>query len=302
MYTLALLLKIGEVFMQKILVTGAGGFLASRFYEVYKNKYDIISLKRGDLDITDEAKVIETIRDAKPDYVLHTAALADTGKCEENKELSFAINVKGSINIAKACSLSKAKLLHFSTEQIFNGNVEAGPYSEKSIPVANTTYGKHKLQAEEEIKNILEEAWILRLTWMFGLPERFKKVNSNIVWNVVSAAIKGNSLKIPTNEFRGMTYAYDLLKNIPNIIKVPYGIYNTGSENNLSTYDIAKLVVEELGLSYRIENIIQKDEERYKDLPRDIRISNKKFRNLGIEFLSTEKAIKQCVNDFGMRF
>lgn len=288
--------------MQKILITGAGGFLASRFCDFFKDRYDIIPLKRGDLDITNESRVIEVIKEIRPEYVLHTAAIADTGKCEENKEDSFNINVDGSKNVAKGCSLAGAKLLHLSTEQIFNGNREAGPYSEESIPEPNTTYGKHKLQAEKEINSILEGTWILRLTWLFGFPERYKKVNPNIIWNVVSAALKGRTLRIPTNEFRGMTYVYDLLKNLPAIMEIPYGIYHTGSENNLSTYETAETVVDELGLSYRMSDLILKDEERFRELPRDIRVSNGKLKGLGIEFLSTEEAIRKCIGDFQMRF
>lgn len=288
--------------MEKILVTGAGGFFASRFCDFFKDKYYIVPLKRGDLDITEVNRVIQVIKEIKPDYVFHTAAIADTGKCEENKEASYNINVQGSKNIAKGCSVVGAKLLHLSTEQIFNGNREAGPYSEENTPMPNTTYGRHKLQAEREIQNILEEAWLLRLTWLFGFPERLKKINSNIVWNVLSAALKGNTLRLPVNEYRGMTYIYDLFKNIPDILEIPYGTYHAGSENDLSTYDTGELVVKELGLSYRMSYIIQKDEHKFKELPRDIRITNKKLKSLGIEFLSTEEAIRQCIKDFGMRF
>jgi dTDP-4-dehydrorhamnose reductase len=288
--------------MEKILLTGAGGFLASRFFSHFKDKFIVIPLKRQECDITDENKVISVMKEIRPSYVLHTAAIADTGKCEENKEASYAVNVLGSMNITKACNLTGAKMLHLSTEQIYNGNIEAGPYGEDTIPKPNTTYGIHKLQAEKEIGNILEEAWILRLTWLFSFPERNKKVNSNIVWNVVSASLKGKTLNIPVNEFRGMTYVYDLLDNLPKIVEIPYGIYNTGSENNLSTFDIAQLIVKEMGLKYRQEEIINKDMERYKDVPRDIRISNQKLRSYGIEFMDTEEAVKKCINDFGVRF
>lgn len=288
--------------MEKILITGAGGFLASRFCNYFKDKFIIIPFKRQDLEVTDENKVIAVMKEVKPSYVLHTAAIADTGKCEENKKASYNVNVKGSVNIAKACSVIGAKMLHLSTEQIFNGNVEAGPYVENIVPEPNTTYGKHKLQAEEEIRNILEEAWILRLTWMFGFPERYGKMNSNIVWNVVSAALKGKRINVPVNELRGMTYVYDLLENMAKIMEVPYGVYNAGSENNMSTYNIAELIIKEMGLSYRLDEIIIKDTERYKNTTRDIRISNNKLRSYGVEFLSTEQAVKKCINEFGVRF
>lgn len=285
--------------MEKILLTGAEGFFASRFYEFYKGKYEIIPLKRGDLDIRDENRALELLKFHKPDYVIHTAAVADTKKCEENPEFSYDINVMGTMNIAKACNDVKAKLIYLSTEQLYNGNEESGPYSEeKNPPRPNTVYGKHKLIAEKEIQSLIEEAWILRLTWLFGLPERGCKVNSNIVWNVINAALKGRGIRLPVNEYRGMTYVYDVLKNIEAIFDVPYGIYNTGSENDMSTYEAGSIVLDEIGLGYKIDEIIIKDEDRYKDKPRDLRISNAKFKKAGIEFMETSEAIAKCIKDF----
>jgi len=286
--------------MDKILVTGASGFLASRFCEYYKDKYEIVALKKKDLDIRKEGKVIDILKALKPQYVLHTAAIADTGKCEEDKAASCDINVTGSINIAKGCSLVKAKMINLSTEQIFNGNVEVGPYGEEIEPKPNTTYGKHKLTAEKEIEKILEEKWILRLTWLFGVPERFRKVNPNILWNILDASINGSKLLIPSNEYRGMTYVYDLLKNIEKIMEVPFGTYHTGSENNLSTFDIAEIIVNKLGISHRLNEILEKDHKRYCEKPRDIRITNKKLKNLGIDFLNTEEAISLCIKEFNL--
>lgn len=285
--------------MQKVLISGAAGFFASRFYNLYRDKYNLVPLKRNDLDIRDEKKVLHLIKKIKPDFVLHTAAIADTGMCERDRDSSYNINVLGSINIAKACSIVKAKMIHLSTEQLYNGNAEPGPYSEETIPIPNTIYGMHKLQAEEEINKILEEAFILRLTWLFGFPERYSRVNPNIIMNILSAALKGEKLKIPTNEYRGMTYVYNLLDSIPKILELPYGTYNAGSENNLSTYEIAENVVDELGLSRRKADIIEKDEEKFKDKPRDLRISNKKLKTMGIEFLNTKEAVLRCVKEFG---
>ncbi|MFL0268452.1 SDR family oxidoreductase [Candidatus Clostridium radicumherbarum] len=286
--------------MDKILVTGASGFLASRFCEYYKSKYDITALKKSDLDIRDEKKVSEIFKSLRPQYVLHTAAIADTAKCEEDKAASYDINVTGSINIAKACNLVKTKMINLSTEQIFNGNIEAGPYSEKTEPIPNTTYGQHKLTAEKEIEKILEDKWILRLTWIFGVPERFRKVNPNILWNVVAASISGNKILVPSHEYRGMTYVYDLLKNIEKIMEIPYGTYHTGSENDLSTFDIAEVIVKKLGISHRLNEIIVKDDARYNKQQRDIRITNKKLKKLGIDFLNTEEAISLCIKEFNL--
>ena len=284
--------------IKKILLTGSNGFFASRFYSFYKTIHEILPLTHKDLDITDERKCLEIIQAFNPEYVIHTAAIADTGLCERNPELSHEINVIGSINIAKACSLSKSKLIYLSSEQIFNGNLEPGPYDENHIPTPNTVYGNHKLQAENQLKGIIDELWILRLTWLFGFPEKNCKVSSNILWNVVSSVLKDKKIKLPVNEFRGMTYIYDLIENFHKIFNIPYGTYHTGSENDLSTYDIALIILKEIGIDHNSDTYLEKDTDRYSHSPRDLRISNNKLKKQGIDLPETVVGIKNCIKDF----
>lgn len=286
--------------MKKILITGSNGFLASRFINEFNDTYSIIPINRNALDITDEEVVISLLANHNADYVIHTAAIADTGICENNPDLSFQVNVKASINVAKGCKISNSKLIYLSSEQVYNGNIESGPYNETCTPVPNTVYGKHKLQAEKEIQNLLNDAVILRLTWLFGVPERNRKVNSNILWNVVKSAIKNKPLKLPIHEFRGMTYVYDILDEFPNILNLPGGIYNTGSENNLNTYYAACLILKEIDLEHKIPELLIEDTEKYKDTARDLRISNAKLRNNNIIIGDTSDGIKKCIQDFSL--
>lgn len=283
--------------MKTILVTGKDGFFASRFIEYYKEKYNIIGFSHSDLDITNEKQTVSIISKYNPDYLVHAAAISDTGTCERNPEKSFEVNVKGSINVAKACLKTKAKLIYLSSDQVYNGNDEEGPYDEKSFN-PNNVYGKHKIEAEKEILEIMDNVVILRLTWLFDLPQRHKKTNSNIVWNIVKALMENKAIKFPANEYRGITYVYDLVKNFDKIIDLPAEVYNAGSENNLSTYEVAEKVVAAMGLSCRVREILIKDIERYKEKNRDLRISNNKLKNHGVFFSSTEEAIENCIKDF----
>lgn len=287
--------------MDTILITGADGFFASRFIQYYSDKYNVIGLNHDSLDITDEKETIETIMKYCPTYVVHTAAISDTSKCERNPEMSFNINVRGSLNVAKACNYTNAKLIFLSSDQVYNGNTEVGPYTESLIAVPNTVYGNHKIAAENGISNTIENAVILRLTWLFSLPERCKKVNSNIIWNVVKSALKNEPIKLPANEYRGITYVYDLLKSFDKVLSLPSGLYNTGSENNLSTYEIAKIVLKKIGLGHRVDELLIKDTDRYKVENRDLRISNNKLGKHDILFTSTEEAVTSCIDDFQFR-
>ncbi|HAK43224.1 MAG TPA: NAD(P)-dependent oxidoreductase [Clostridium sp.] len=283
--------------MEKILITGADGFFASRFIEYYRMKYNIIALGRKDLDITDEKKTIEVIERNNPDYVIHAAALSDTGACERNPQLSYDINVKGTINIAKGCKNSNSKLIYFSSDQVYSNNSSSGPYNEESILTPKTVYALHKIEAEKRILELVGEAVILRITWLFSLPERNKRIKSNIIWNVVKCAMENKTIEFPQSDYRGITYVYDLIEVFDRILKIPRGIYNAGSENDLGAYDIAKIVFNELNLADMIEELLVKNNNMH----RDIRISNDKLKTYDVHFPSTEEAVKKCIKDFSFK-
>ncbi|GAM70583.1 dTDP-4-dehydrorhamnose reductase [Vibrio ishigakensis] len=162
---------------KKILITGAKGFFGTRFINRYQNEFEIAGLDVQQLDITDKTAVDATFAELKPDYVIHAAAIAVTDFCNQHPDVAHKVNVQGAINVANACKASGSKLVFISTEQVFNGNPEAGPYTEQDTPVPDTVYGQNKLEAESELKSILEEMWILRFTWLFGLPERNTTIN-----------------------------------------------------------------------------------------------------------------------------
>jgi dTDP-4-dehydrorhamnose reductase len=275
---------------KKILLTGAKGFILSAFYEGYKNKYDIIRTARNkekfvDLDVRDETQVNHVMKTYKPDIVLHAAGITSTEGCENNKTLAYDVNVNGTIYIAKACKAVGARMIFFSTEQVFNGNIERGPYTEEDQPLPNTYYGEAKLMAEEAIKDILEDYVIMRLTWMFGFSKdpQVKNILTDTIYTT-------EDIYVPDNEFRGMSPVETLLDVFPKIMKLPKGVYHLGSENNKSRYFIVKKILE-LVNKKDIEVIISNHEK-----VRDIRLSMKKVNALGINFDETVKAITKTIN------
>lgn len=287
--------------MKKILITGGSGFFASRLAKYYDNKYEILALGKQDLDITDKDNVRSTFEKFKPDYVIHAAAIAVTDFCNKHPEIAHEINVQGAVNVAEASKRVNAKMIFMSTEQIFNGNEESGPYDEKSKAVPDTEYGKNKLEAEGLLKGILDRLWILRFTWMFGMPEKGMNINANILWDSVKDILKGQKIKAPVHEYRGMTYVNDVIENFEQIFEIPYGTYHIGSMNNLSRYDVVKSIIEEMGLASRMNEILIKDEEKYEEHARDIRLNTEKLAHAGISFSTTEDAIKRCIKDYNLK-
>ena len=276
-------------------------FFGTRFREAYHHQFEILSTDVGELNILDKEKVQDALNLFKPDYVVHAAAIAHTGFCNENPDKCREINVTGTLNVASACKRVKAKMVFLSSEQVFNGNAESGPYKETDIPRPNTVYGKNKLEAEELLKGELDEYWILRFTWMFGIPERNQPVAANILWDTVKIALRGKKTKVPCNEYRGLTYIGEVMNQFDRIFDIPHGTYHIGSHNELSRYDIVCLILKELGLDYRIDELIEKDQEKYADKPRDARLNTEKIRRHGFKFSSSSDAIRKCIAEYGLK-
>ena len=286
---------------QRILITGANGFFGTRFIKTHGHQYEILATDVGpkapvELDITDKQAVFAQFEQFKPDFVIHAAAIAVTDFCNQHPEVAHKVNVGGALNIGEACKQYGAKLVFISTEQVFNGNKEAGPYSEAVPPEPDTVYGQNKLEAEGKLKALLDEQlWILRFTWLFGLPERQTSINPNVLWNTLQALVKGEQMAERSNEFRGLTYVHELLAQFPNIFALPYGLYHTGAKNDLSRYEIARHILTELGQEARLDSLLRAVEA---PAPRDIRLDTSKLAAAGVGFTESREALSKCLQEF----
>ncbi|ENC6723441.1 NAD(P)-dependent oxidoreductase [Vibrio harveyi] len=280
---------------KKILITGARGFFGTRFINRYHNEFDILGLDVEQLDITNKSAVDTTFAEFKPDFVIHAAAIAVTDFCNQHPDIAHKVNVQGAINVANACKANGSKLVFISTEQVFNGNIEAGPYSEQDTPVPDTVYGQNKLEAEVELRSILEDMWILRFTWLFGLPERNTTINPNVVWNAMQALTNGEVMQERRNEFRGLTYVHELIEQFPKIFTIPYGTYHTGANNPASRYEIAEHILTELGQQSRLDHLLQVNDARK---TRDVRLNTNKLAGQGVVFTESKAAITKCLQEF----
>lgn len=288
--------------MQKIVITGGKGFLGSRFEKMWEGKYEIKALGSRDLDVADKEAVKSYMEREAPDYVFHAAAIPNQQFCMEHPERARAVNVEGALRMAEACRNCGAKLIFPSTEQLFNGNIERGPYSENDTPAPDTVYGQNKLEVEKKLPDILEEYWVIRLTWLFGLPERNCVPGANILWDTIWAAMHRKQIKASKYEFRGMSDVNAVCRNLEKLFTLPYGIYHFGSNNDAGRYDIVKHILEKIGLNeQQIAEILVEDRSKYtEDHVRDLRLDTKKAAEGGIHFMPTKEAIDHCLEEFGI--
>ena len=280
--------------MKKILITGASGFVGGRIVNAQKDKYTLLTPSHADLDITSANDVEHYIQANKPDIILHLAAISNTGYCEEHPDESYLVNVVSVENLAKSAAKHGAKLVFFSSDQVYNGNLELGLLEEDVTVSPENHYGRHKLLAEQRAMALCKDCVALRATWMYDTERPGMKTHNNFVLNFDKAKENGSPLRFATREFRGITWIEDVVRNIAHTFELPSGVYNFGAENNLNTYDTALEYAHMLGCDP--STIVVADTERFPEHIRNISISMQKaFKasNGKIQFKSTIEGLQE---------
>tara|TARA_Y100000588_G_scaffold248390_1_gene262850 strand:+ start:2521 stop:3438 length:918 start_codon:yes stop_codon:yes gene_type:complete len=152
----------------KVLVTGKGGQLAWELEQTKPDQVELVSFGVEELDISNPAQVNEVLITESPDLVINAAAYTAVDRAETDKEVAYAVNEQGSENLALACKHIGAKMIHVSTDFVFDGT-STTPYQPTDAPNPINVYGDSKLQGDRKISKILGlEASIVRTAWVYS--------------------------------------------------------------------------------------------------------------------------------------
>ena len=288
--------------MKRIAVTGANGFVASVIRMYNQDQYEFLNITRKEIDFSKPETVYPFLMSQDFDVLIHTAANAVTEFCAAHPDLAHKINTEAAIEAAKAAKAKGAKFVFISTEQVFNGRSDKGPFTEEDEPSCVTDYGLCKIETEQFITANLSDYVILRLSSMFGLPMPGVKPSSNFLMRTETAMRTKTPTKFTPNEQRGMTYIMHVADHLSEILNLPSGIYHVTSKNDRTTYDLCRYIAEQLGYSKEeIDQYILPDNERYADRFRDYRLSGEKLKDFGLDFGTVEEDLDRCLREFGRR-
>lgn len=277
--------------MKRILVTGAGGFVGARIMQQISGAAEVIPFPGGRMAHIPREELHELILRLHPDVLLHTAALSDTGYCEAHPEESYRANVSVPLWIAEAAGELNAKLVAFSSDQVYAGLPDTGPFEEDLPLYPANVYGRHKLEAEQRVLELLPSAVLLRATWMYDLPGFGLPIRGNLILNLLRAALRNEPLRFSCRDYRGVTYVRQAVENLPPALELPGGVYNFGCESDYDMYTTARHFCTVLGITPPLEKA---------DWPRSLRMDCRKAREAGIVFDSTFDNVTRCLQDYGV--
>ena len=295
----------------KVLVTGVAGQLGHDVMnELAKRGYDgigsdiaesyagvqdgtaVTSMPYVRLDITEEAAVKKTISEINPDVVVHCAAwtAVDAAEDEENKDKVFAINVNGTRFIAESCKSIAAKMVYISTDYVFDGQGTAPWTADCKDYAPLNVYGKTKLEGELAVSRTLDNYFIVRIAWVFGVN------GNNFIKTMLNVGKKFDTLKVVNDQIGTPTYTSDLARLLVDMIETDkYGYYHATNEGGyISWYDFACEIFKQAGYTTKVNPVTTEEYGISKaKRPFNSRLDKSKLSENGFELLPTWKEALQ---------
>ena len=234
----------------KILITGGKGMLGRTLQRELAG-HEIIVADLPEWDITDDTGFVAKVCEAKPELIVHCAAMTKVDDCETNRDLAFRLNEDGSRNVALAAKACGARLFAISTDYVFSGEPPREPWawSETDIPRPRTVYGASKFAGEQMIQMLLPEAVIIRIAWLYGAG------GPSFVHTMAKfGAQEGAPLKV-VNDQRGNPTS---TKTVADVIKFLMtksdvsGIVHGTCEDQCTWYDLTVELFRLLGLKREV--------------------------------------------------
>lgn len=209
--------------------------------------FDAVGLDLPDIDIADLESVAETLDETNPSVVVNCAAYTDVDGCESQTALAMAVNAEGPGNLASACKERGARLIHVSTDFVFDGR-KGSPYTEDDEPNPISIYALSKLAGERRVAEADGDWAVARTAWLYG------RNGKNFVDSMLHLARQREDLAVVTDQVGSPTWTRDLAVALIALIDANVsGVYHTANAGACSRYEMVEAIVEFAGLGVRLK-------------------------------------------------
>ena len=226
----------------RILVTGASGQLGQEFQNnISKSKDDFYFTDEKELDITNKTHVLNYVSDNQIELIINCAAYTDVSGSETNKNQAIKVNSGGIKNLVEICEEKKIKMIHFSTDYVYNSD-NLSPINEESNINPINYYGISKREGEKIIEKSSSDSIIIRTSWLYSM------YGNNFVKTMIKKGENQEKIYVVNDQFGCPTYSKDLVECTLNIIVSNklnnYKVYNFSNEGYTNWYDFTKKIFE----------------------------------------------------------
>jgi dTDP-4-dehydrorhamnose reductase len=226
----------------KILITGANGQLGREIAQLCKSqKITCIAADSKTLDITDKKAVMAIVRAHAPDIIINCAAYNAVDLAENEWEKAFLVNGVGVKNLALAANESGARLVHYSTDYVFDGK-KSEPYTIVDQPHPLSRYGESKLLGEMNVRDLCQSYYLIRVAWVFG-----KGNTTNFAGKVLEWSRGKKEIAVVDDQVSSPTYTIDLAKATLDLVATDsFGLYHITNAGACSRYAWAEYILDRI--------------------------------------------------------
>jgi dTDP-4-dehydrorhamnose reductase len=270
----------------RVTIFGASGLLGKELMRESGGD-TVTGLTSRDADIRDSDRVQKALRETHPEWAILAAAYTDVDGCESNRDLAFAVNRDGALNVAAAAKQVGARLLFLSSDYVFDGKKTA-PYETADERNPQSVYGQTKAEAELRLLELMPDCCIARTSWLFGIGGKC------FPDTILKLAASRPALDV-VNDQRGCpTYAVDLARAIIQLCrKNARGIVHVTNAGDCTWFDFAAEIVKSAGLSTTVRPVSSQQMARPAPRPAYSVLSPASMQSLGIEMPSWHDALRR---------
>ena len=289
----------------RILLLGLTSNIGFKFYLNFFKEFDIYATYRSlPKIITNNKKLIrveslsktflkDVINKIEPDIIINTIAEGNIDKCEQNYNSCKLLNVILVENLVEILKNKNIKLIHFSSNAIYNG--ENSPYSDNSTPLPVNNYGKSKLKADRIIIKNLKNYLLLRPITIIGSSEIFQRLNPATF--IIDKLNNNNNIKLVNDDIVNFLYIDDLIDIMYQLIKKDIiGEFNISGNEILNRYELGELIMRNMNTSATILECSSKEFKSFASRAKNTSFDNSKIKNiLNFNFTHVDTAIKKIL-------
>jgi len=238
--------------MQRIAIVGASGRLGAALSRQYRREFEVTPFNHSELDLLDLDGVRRRLRGLDFDLLINCAALTNVDYCESHREEAFVVNAEAPRLLSEIANGKSAKLVHFSTDYVFDGN-KTGPYVEEDKAVPLSVYGESKLEGERGVLEVSSQHLVVRLSWVFG-PDK-----PSFIDQIIQRARENGVVTAVADKFSAPTYTIDVASWLRLAVdKDANGILHLANNGGCSWQEWAQYAIDvcrSLGIPLKAERV-----------------------------------------------